>query len=264
MLSSSGLPTAASDPEEVRALVGFLRPSETVTPGEAPEALLAKLQPNICRQGQWVYPSTHSTPSGLPFTACNYINVASSSQNSCIELSSRRLVSDVTRSVDAHRELLIPVEMTPRQAQLYQTVLARRLEVLSGGHANASLVEANGGLPTLPAPVDPIHRVAQLRVVYGDLRKVCSHPYLLPELEPEPDVSLQGEVDHPQQLRALGAAEAQRSSEPGVAVSGKLQMLSRILSCLAEQGKTALLLSHTAKVEGDGGAHKMHGSFIES
>ena len=163
----------------------------------------------------------------------------------------------MTRSVDAHRELLIPVEMTPRQAQLYQTVLARRLEVLSGGHANASLVDANGGLPTLPAPVDPIHRVAQLRVVYGDLRKVCSHPYLLPELEPEPDVSLQGEVDHPQQLRALGAAEAQRSS-------GKLQMLARILSCLAEQGKTALLLSHTAKVEGDEGAHKMQGSFIES
>ena len=166
-------------------------------------------------------------------------------------------MSDVVRSVDAYQELVIPVEMTPRQFQLYQTVLARRLEVLNGtgGLLASPRATTNGvipaaNLPTSPAAVSSLQRAAQLRGVYGDLRKVCSHPYLLPELEPEPDVTQQQHPhpDHHQQLKALGAAEALRSNEPGGVVSGKFQVLSRILASLTEEGKTVLLLSHTPKV----------------
>ena len=96
----------------------------------------------------------------------------------------------------------------------------------------------------------PAQRAAQLRVVYSDLRKVCSHPYLLPELEPERDQQQgQTEPDHHDTLKQHGAAEAWRgASDPTVAVSGKLQALGRLMTSLGEQGKTVLLLSHTSKV----------------
>ena len=215
LLLSSGLPSE-TEPEELRALLGFVRPDLTVPHDETPAGLVAKLQPNVCR----------------------------------------RLITEVARTVDATRELMVPVEMTPRQAQLYQTALARRFDVLSGASLSSAAVSAPLAPPA--AGKTPAQRAAQLRVVYSDLRKVCSHPFLLPELEPEREnPQSQPEPDHHDTLKAHGAAEAWRgASDPSVAVSGKLQALGRLMTCFGEQGKTVLLLSHTSKVWGQGGGAK--------
>ena len=152
--------------------------------------------------------------------------------------------------MDARRELLVPVELTATQAHHYQAVLARRLDLLSTPATSAAAAAAGAATsPRSPSASHPQYRrVAQLRAVCGDLRRVCTHPYLLPELEPEQQQqqpAAAASVDlHREHLRALGASEA------GVAASGKLQLLGRLLACLAEQGKTTLLLSHTSKVWG--------------
>ena len=189
--------------------------------------------------------SPHLTYFPLPLSLCG-----STPPPSLPPCTHRRVVSDVVRSVDARRELLLPVEFTATQAQHYQAVLARRLDLLSTPAPSAAAAAAGAVTsPRSPSASHPQYRrVAQLRAVCGDLRRVCTHPYLLPELEPEQQQQQLGaaaSVDlHREHLRALGASEA------GVVASGKLQLLGRLLACLAEQGKTTLLLSHTSKVWG--------------
>eukprot|EP00955_Chlamydomonas_euryale_P022227 235027-Chlamydomonas_euryale.AAC.1 len=96
-------------------------------------------------------------------------------------------------------------------------------------------------------------RAAHLRPVVGELKKVCSHPYLLPEFEPAlggPTAGgggggsggSGGGPSHREALQALGATSA------AAAASAKLQLLPRLLALLAASGRRALLLSHASKL----------------
>lgn len=80
--------------------------------------------------------------------------------------------------------------------------------------------------------------------------QVCNHPYLLPEFDPGADAA--NDVAAPSSTPDVGG-QGQRQSTAGaqdasVQASGKLLLLVRILECLQQQGKRALLLSHSSKV----------------
>ncbi|KAK9839116.1 hypothetical protein WJX74_009858 [Apatococcus lobatus] len=102
------------------------------------------------------------------------------------------------------REALLPVDLTPAQADCYRLVLARSFDML----ADPRPARHSG------------HRAAQLRAICAELRKVCTHTDQVQEVEEVEDIS----GHH-------------------LESSGKLQLLDRLLQRICYAGKRALLLS---------------------
>lgn len=155
------------------------------------------------------------------------------------------------------KELLLPVELSAQQAECYRTLLARYYEILAD--------------PKVPRHSG--HRATQLKHICNELRRVCNHPFLLPEFEPEKD-GLAGRTSESGagagedlgmsgastgglartssealQAGATGATSLSGASlEQCIAHSGKLQVLDRILSLLRAKGQRVLLLSQSSRI----------------
>jgi hypothetical protein len=114
-------------------------------------------------------------------------------------------------------------------------------------------------------------RGAQLRQICNDLKKICQHPFMLPDFEPDrsplpaaaagtaaagSSSSAGGAEKAPnaeQQQQAAGVLGASVGSDEEylaalVASSGKLQLLDQMLHELRGQGKQVLVLAHAPKV----------------
>jgi primosomal protein N' len=111
-------------------------------------------------------------------------------------------------------------------------------------------------------------RGAQLRQICNDLKKVCQHPFMLPDFEPDRSplpTAAAGSSSSPggadkahsaeqqQQQQAAGGLGAIVSSDAEylaalIASSGKLQLLDQMLQELRGQGKQVLVLAHAPKV----------------
>lgn len=104
-------------------------------------------------------------------------------------------------------------------------------------------------LPQLPAA----HRMAgtrgaQLRQVCNDLKRICQHPFMLPEFEPEhPEAPA---VPHPAGSPAASEAAAAEAENLAalLASSAKLQLLDSMLGQLREQGQQVMVMAHSPRV----------------
>lgn len=109
-------------------------------------------------------------------------------------------------------ELWVPCALPPVQRDCIKTLLARFYDVLT----DAKLPRYSG------------HKAGQFRTICGELRKMCSHPLLVPEVFDQDDVA-NGLPDY-------------------LAASGKLQLLDRMLRVLQQQGKRVAVASQSPKV----------------
>jgi hypothetical protein len=107
-------------------------------------------------------------------------------------------------------------------------------------------------------------RGAQLRQICNDLKKICQHPFMLPDFEPDRSPlpaaagssSSAGGADktpNAEQQQAAGVLGASVGSDEEylaalVASSGKLLLLDQMLQELRGQGKQVLVLAHAPKV----------------
>ncbi|XP_019087304.1 PREDICTED: CHD3-type chromatin-remodeling factor CHR7-like [Camelina sativa] len=114
----------------------------------------------------------------------------------------RRLKKDVLKEdeLPSKKELILRVDLSSQQKHLYKAVLTRNYQILA---------KKGGG------------KVAN---VLMELRKVCSHPYLLDGVEP---TFVNADEDFKQLLEA----------------SGKLQLLDKMMVKLKEQGHRVLIYS---------------------
>jgi chromodomain-helicase-DNA-binding protein 4 len=115
----------------------------------------------------------------------------------------RRLKSEVLKSIPPKSEYIVRVEMSPLQKQYYKGILTRNFKFLQ--HA------ARVG-------------VGPLRNILVSLCKVCNHPYLFPDSEPE-----SGTEDE-QNQRLIEA-------------SGKLHLLDRMLPSLQKDNHRVVIFS---------------------
>jgi SNF2 family DNA or RNA helicase len=100
-------------------------------------------------------------------------------------------------------------------------------------------------------------RGAQLRQVCNDLKRICQHPFMLPEFEPEhPEIPA---VPHPAGSPAAAeaaAAEAEYLSAL-LASSAKLQLLDSMLGQLREQGQQVMVMAHSPRVSSGFSIHSI-------
>lgn len=94
-------------------------------------------------------------------------------------------------------------------------------------------------------------RGAQLRQICNDLKRICQHPYMLPEFEPERPEPLAS--THPAAGAGSAAAAAAEAAEREylaslLASSGKLQVLDTMLQQLRAQGKQVMVMAHSPRV----------------
>jgi hypothetical protein len=98
-------------------------------------------------------------------------------------------------------------------------------------------------------------RGAQLRQICSDLKKICQHPFLLPEFEPE------GRPEHGSAAAGAGGAAGDGSDAEYLAAlvsgSAKMQVLDKMLQQLRGEGKQVLVMAHTPKVRGHDGALRL-------
>lgn len=109
-------------------------------------------------------------------------------------------------------ELWVPCALPPVQRDCIKTLLARFYDVLT----DAKLPRYSG------------HKAGQFRTICGELRKICSHPLMVPDVFDQDDV-VNGLPDY-------------------LAASGKLQLLDRLLRMLQHQGKRVAVASQSPKV----------------
>lgn len=110
------------------------------------------------------------------------------------------------------QELWLPCALPPVQRGCIKTLLARFYDVLT----DAKLPRYSG------------HKAGQFRTICGELRKMCSHPLLVPEVFDQDDVA-NGLPDY-------------------LAASGKLQLLDRLLRLLKGQGKRVAVAAQSPKM----------------
>jgi hypothetical protein len=112
-------------------------------------------------------------------------------------------------------------------------------------------------------------RGAQLRQICNDLKKICQHPFMLPDFEPDrisapaaaaaagssssaggADKALSTEQQPAAGAFGLGATVSSDAEYLAalIASSGKLQLLDLMLQELRGHGKQVLVLAHSAKV----------------
>lgn len=124
----------------------------------------------------------------------------------------RRLKKDAMQNIPFKAERVVPVELTPVQAEHYRAVLTKNYQLLR---------EGSGGKPG--------GQNQSLLSVVMQLRKVCNHPYLLPGSEPEE--------------RSLKLLHEMR-----IKASAKLTLLHSMLHHLKKGGHRVLIFSQMTKL----------------
>ena len=122
----------------------------------------------------------------------------------------RRTKAEVMKEIPSKVEVIVPVSMTPFQRRIYKMILTKSYTVLKSDKTTNI-------------------RRTSLRNVLMQLRKVCNHPYLLPDEEPDNDDQL----------------EVHRRL---VQASGKMQLLQAMLKELRSRGHRVLLFSQMTKM----------------
>jgi hypothetical protein len=91
-------------------------------------------------------------------------------------------------------------------------------------------------------------RGAQLRQICNDLKRICQHPFMLPEYEPDRP---EPPAVHPPPGSAAAAEAAAADAEylsALLASSAKLQLLDTMLGQIREQGKQVMVMAHSPRV----------------
>ncbi|GIL52295.1 hypothetical protein Vafri_8203 [Volvox africanus] len=125
----------------------------------------------------------------------------------------RRLKKDVMKQLPPKMEQLVRVELTPRQKEIYKSLLLQHSSVLVGHRA---AVAAAGGATTA------------LKNLMMELRKVCNHPFLLDHV---PGKGKDYALHHPTDLDSL------------IAFSGKLQLVDKMAMRLRDAGHRLIIFS---------------------
>ncbi|KAJ3396189.1 hypothetical protein HDU92_003861 [Lobulomyces angularis] len=110
-------------------------------------------------------------------------------------------------------EILVPVGLTTLQKKLYKALLRKNFSVLK--HIGAKLNQQD----TEKLKATPLHNILM------ELRKLCGHPYLLEQIDPDNKLS---DEEYKHLL---------------IEASGKLQLLSKMLPKLKEQGHRVLIFT---------------------
>ncbi|KAJ1551224.1 hypothetical protein HK096_002393 [Nowakowskiella sp. JEL0078] len=121
----------------------------------------------------------------------------------------RRTKAVVLKNMPTKVEFLVPVTLTLLQKQLYKAVLAKNISNLRINITNTDVKS---------------HKIVNFQNVLMELRKICNHPYLIPNIE----------------NRLLSQEE---SINQLIQNSGKLMLLRIMLRKLKERGHRVLLFS---------------------
>ncbi|KAJ3295544.1 hypothetical protein HK104_002560 [Borealophlyctis nickersoniae] len=122
----------------------------------------------------------------------------------------RRTKGQVLLDLPPKIEILVPVAMAPLQKELYKAVLAKNAQLLKAiGVTTSGKEEA---------------RVSTMQNILMELRKICNHPFILPDIEP---VGLSTDEAHEQLVSSCG----------------KLHLLRKMLGKLNAAGHRVLLFS---------------------
>ncbi|KAJ3053588.1 hypothetical protein HK097_003915 [Rhizophlyctis rosea] len=122
----------------------------------------------------------------------------------------RRTKTQVLTDLPPKVEVLVPVSLTALQRNLYKAVLAK----------NAQLLKSIG----ISASGRDEARVSTMQNILMELRKICNHPYLLRDVEPE----------------GLSEEETQRRL---IDSCGKLHLLHKMLLKFRDRGHRVLIFS---------------------
>lgn len=108
-------------------------------------------------------------------------------------------------------EFIVRVELSPMQKKYYKYILTRNFEALNpkGGGQSVSLLN-----------------------IMMDLKKCCNHPYLFPVASEEAPLGPHGNYETQSLIKA----------------SGKLVLLSKMLTILRDQGHRVLIFSQMTKM----------------
>jgi hypothetical protein len=91
-------------------------------------------------------------------------------------------------------------------------------------------------------------RGAQLRQICNDLKRICQHPFMLPEFDPErPEPAAVPAAPGSAAAAEAAAADAEYLASL-LANSAKLQLLDGMLGQLRAQGKQVMVLAHSPRV----------------
>ncbi|KAJ1854256.1 hypothetical protein LPJ76_004163 [Coemansia sp. RSA 638] len=146
----------------------------------------------------------------------------------------RRTKAELPKLVPPRHELILHVSMTRLQRELYRATLSRNVRVLrdisaalqaTGDVSDASEDTAKGRLrsdTTVKQTKKP--RVSSLNNILMEVRKIVSHPYCLPDVEPV------FSTDHERHTRLIDAC-------------GKLKLLHVLLPELKSRGHRVLLFA---------------------
>ena len=122
----------------------------------------------------------------------------------------RRMKSTVENSLPTKEEKIIEVELTSVQKQYYRALLDRNRDFLQRGLKKKT-------------------QMASLRNIMMELRKCCSHPYLIPGAE--------------ERILAGGGGGANGGGEALILSSAKLVVVDKLLKKLREEKRQVLIFS---------------------
>ena len=131
----------------------------------------------------------------------------------------RRVKKDVLTKLPPRRELHVPVDLSPLQAEWYRAMLTKNYALLAGR--------------------DRASKATQLHNIVVQLRKVSNHPYLIHDTEPLPEPTPPGGDPD---------AESSRIAALRVLASGKLTLLDAMLPMLRERGHRVLVFSQMVRM----------------
>ena len=139
----------------------------------------------------------------------------------------RRLKRDVLKDeIPEKKETVLPVELSAKQKQLYRALLSQNASALAKAQQQGEGGGGGGG----GAPV-----ATSLSNVFVKLRQLCNHPNILEKSDPP--------------MPKLSDAYAVRTTlQRLVGCSGKLQLLSKLLPKLRQEGRKVLIFSQMKRM----------------
>jgi len=136
----------------------------------------------------------------------------------------RRIKTDVERTVPPKVEKKVMCPLTPVQAHWYKRFLLKDSSLL--GQLELESCAETGAAAVSTSASASATRWKKLQSLFMQLRKVCNHPFLFDEADPDPEVT----------------------DERVVQASGKLQVLDRLLLKLRAAGHRVVLFSQFTRV----------------